>query len=287
MAEGALMLSVVIPARNEPHLQKTIDSLLGSARGDIEVIAILDGYWPDPPIRDNPAIKQIHFSESRGMRTSSNAAARIAKGKYLMKVDAHCIFGEGFDEILKADCERDWLVVPRRYSLDAENWVKMDKAPIDYMYLSYPLVDGPYGTGLHGVPWREYEGRDGVKDKPIDDLMSFQGSCWMMHREKFFEIGCADAENYHFFQEAQELGLKIWLSGGRVIRNKKTWYAHLHKSRRGYPLGKNEKTDAERYSTDLWMNNKWVGQTRQMSWLIDKFAPVPGWPEDWEGAYGA
>ena len=54
-------LSVVIPARNEPYLQKTIDSLLGASDHEIEVIAVLDGYWPDPPIKDNPNIKQIHF----------------------------------------------------------------------------------------------------------------------------------------------------------------------------------------------------------------------------------
>ena len=248
-------LSVVIPARNEPYLQKTIDSLLSSARGEIEIIAILDGYWPDPPITDDPRVRLIHFSTPRGMRPSANAAARIASGKYLMKVDAHCMFAEGFDEALKADCEKDWLVVPRRYSLDAEKWERKDKAPVDYMYLSYPLVEGPYGTGLHGVRWKEYGNREGVKDKPIDDLMSFQGSCWMMHLEKFFEIGGVDAENYHFYQEAQELGLKFWLSGGRVVRNKKTWYAHWHKSRRGYSLGSFEKADAERYSTDLWMHN--------------------------------
>jgi hypothetical protein len=94
-----------------------------------------------------------------------------------------------------------------------------------------------------------------------------------------------DAQHYNFHQEAQELGMKIWLSGGRVIRNKKTWYAHLHKGKthgRGYYLSKQSMVESEIYSTDLWMNDKWEGQTRPLKWLIDKFWPLEGWPEDWQ-----
>ena len=55
------MLSVIIPARNEIYLQKTIDSVLSAAKGEIEVIAILDGYWPDPPVSDSPSSLEGFF----------------------------------------------------------------------------------------------------------------------------------------------------------------------------------------------------------------------------------
>ena len=42
------MLSVIIPSRNEVFLQQTIDDVLRNAVGEIEVIAVLDGYWPEP-----------------------------------------------------------------------------------------------------------------------------------------------------------------------------------------------------------------------------------------------
>jgi len=247
---------------------------------------MLDGYWPDPPLKHYDNLKIIHSGTPRGMRGSINTAANIATGDFLMKCDAHCMFGEGFDEILQADCEENWLVVPRRYSLDPYKWERTDKHPIDYLTLTFPYDTGSTkGTGLHGKKWPgNWKKEEENKHILIDDIISFQGSCWFMRKKEFFRIGCMDAQHYNFHQEAQELGMKIWLSGGRVIRNKKTWYAHLHKGKthgRGYYLSKQSMVESEIYSTDLWMNDKWEGQTRPLKWLIDKFWPLEGWPDDW------
>ena len=285
-------VSIIIPARNEPHLQKTINDLFTKAVGEIEVIVMLDGYWPNPPLKDRDNLIIVHRGSVHGMRANENGAARIASGQYLMKCDAHCMFGEGFDEILKADCQDDWLVIPRRYSLDADKWEKSESY-IDYLYLTYPYADDKqFGFGFHGrkltgatkgkhgfyMPERQ---RAGVL---IDDIMAFQGSCWFMHRKKFLEIDCLDTEHYKngMHQESIELGMKVWLSGGRVVRNKKTWYAHWHKSQSShYGLSKKEKYKSNDYSADFWMNDKWSKRTRDIEWLVDKFWPIPGWPEDW------
>jgi len=204
-------LSILIPARDDhQYLENTIAGLFKNAKGEIEVIVMLDGYWPNPPLTNRNNLTIVHVSKVHGMRVNVNAAARIAKGKYIMKLDAHCMVGEGFDEILKKDCEKDWLVVPSRYSLDAENW-KRGRGPIDYLYLTYPyLDDDQFGYGLHGKKWvgknmgaKEYYRKENEnKDKKIDDIMTFQASCWFMHRNLFFEIDCYDTENYGFFQEA-------------------------------------------------------------------------------------
>ena len=122
------------------------------------------------------------------------------------------------------------------------------------------------------------------KDILIDDIIAFQGACWFMPKDLFFKIGGLENEQFNLHQEAQELCFKVWLSGGRVVVNKKTWYAHLHKGAggRGFHLLKQDKYDAEDYSVDFWMNNRWPGQTRDMKWLMDKFLPLDGWPMDWE-----
>ena len=73
------ILSVIIPARNELYLQKTIDGLLSNAAGDVEVIVILDGYWPDPDLKADPRLIVVH-REKRGMRASINAGVDIARG---------------------------------------------------------------------------------------------------------------------------------------------------------------------------------------------------------------
>ena len=132
-------VSVIIPARNEVFLGKTIEDLLTKSVGEIEIIAVLDGYWPQPKIPDDDRLILIHRGSPLGMRAAINAAAAIAHGKYLMKCDAHCMFAPGFDEVLKADCEENWIVIPRRLRLDAENWCieesSKHKVPIDYEYL--------------------------------------------------------------------------------------------------------------------------------------------------------
>lgn len=287
-------VSIIIPARNERFLSKTIDNIMANVTGEIEVIAMLDACWADPLPKAYPNLTIIHTGSVMGMRANINAGARIATGKYLMKCDGHCAFDKGFDEILQADCEENWLAVPSRYSLDGETWERT-RGPVDYLYLTFPYnVDDLYGAGLHGRKWKGKGGFAGSywylekerKKILVDDLLVFQGSCWFMHKDYFFHIDCLDTINcYNIHQESTELTMKVWLSGGRVIRNKKTWYAHLHKGKkwgRGFRLSKRLMTESEIYSADYWMNNRWPKQIRPIKWLIDKFGPLEAWPEDWD-----
>ena len=97
------LVSIIIPSRNEKYLGKTIEDLLTKAVGEIEIIAVLDGYWPEPKIPDNDRLILIHRGSPQGMRPAINAATAIARGRYLMKCDAHCLFAPGFDQALKDD----------------------------------------------------------------------------------------------------------------------------------------------------------------------------------------
>lgn len=278
------MVSVVIPSRNERFLDKTVADLLAKAEGEIEIIVVLDGYWPDSLAAD-PRMTYIHRGESRGMRAAINAAMKIAKGKYILKTDAHCMWDEGYDVKLAADCGPNWVVVPRRKRLDAEKWEiqEVGKPDVDYEYLSYP--DDPQdfgGAGLNGKQWNE---RTLARaDVLIDDNMSFQGSAWFMHRDYFYELELMDEANYGtFWNEAQEIGLKCWLSGGRVIVNKKTWYAHLHKGKkygRMYNLDYSQLDIGSRHTKKWLTGEAWDKQTLPLSYLVEKFWPVPTWPED-------
>jgi len=255
--------SVIIPARNEKYLGKTIDDIFEKAEGEIEVIAILDGYWPSPPIPDRPNLTLVHHTEPIGMRAAINQAAILARGKYLMKCDAHCMFDKGFDSKLIAECRPDWTVVPRRFALDVEKWER-GKQKCDYQYIRQ--------EDFKGRDWKEFE-----SDKPIHDLMTFQGSCWFMHRQRFFDLECLDDINYGFMgKEAQEICLKSWLSGGKCAIHKKTWYAHWDKKERGYSYPKEVKEKSRSFAIDFWTNNRWPKQTRKFQWLIDNFDP-PTW----------
>ncbi|MBU0959790.1 MAG: glycosyltransferase [Nanoarchaeota archaeon] len=280
------MLSVVIPSRNEKYLRPTILDLLKKATQEIEIIAILDGWWPPPDeLVDDPRVIYIHVSPSRGMREAINSGVAIAKGEFVMKLDAHCMFSEGFDEMLKADCKDNWVVVPRRKRLDPESWeiIKCSRPDIDYMYLAYPEDKSVWGgKGIQGKEWRQKNLDKDLKSKLIDDLMTAQGSCWFMRKKYFHWLELMDEENYgEFAKEMQEIGLKCWLSGGRMIVNKKVWYAHWHKTKgRGYSLNRKEWAKGTEY-TNKWMEGKpWHKQTLDIKWLIEKFKP-PTWPKNW------
>ena len=151
------------------------------------------------------------------MRPGINAAAGCARGKFLMKIDGHCSVAEGYDEALAKDCEDDWLVVPRRYSLDAETWtIKTDRPVVDAHYLSWPFErPEDRACGLHGNVWSQ-RGKDRAH-LALDDEMSSQGSCWFTSRKHWDRLlGPMEVHNYGTFaQEFQELGMKTWLSGGR------------------------------------------------------------------------
>ncbi len=266
MGEEVSLLSIIMPARDEPYLQRTIDGIFASAAGDVEVIVVLDGYWPDPPIEANPRLTLVHFSEPQGMRSSINAAARLANGKYLMKCDAHCLFAEGFDVALSEVCEPDWTLVPQRYKLNVEDWTR-GKEVCSFEYIDIP--------SFKGRKWPEYAERIG--DEPLVDLMTFQGSCWFMHRERFWDLGGLDDVNYGMMgREAQEISLKTWLSGGRQLLARNTWYAHWSKPNSHYPGRSEAKKKSIAYAQDLWLSDGWPLQTMKRMELFAQFAPLPG-----------
>jgi len=279
--------SIIIPARNEQFLVPTVADVLSKARGDIEVIAVLDGYWPNPMPADHPNLRLLHVAPARGMRPGITAAARMATGDFIMKLDGHCMVAEGFDEQLKADyLEDDWILTPRRYPLDAENWTIEEgnpKYPIDYEYLSYPFerLDDPT-CGLHGTFWTAR--RDARKDIMLDEDMSSQGSCWFMSRSNWERITPLRVDLFgNFYGESQEIGLQTQMRGGAMMRTKNTWYAHLRKGKkygRGYALGAEGHRRGAYAMLRMCMLNEWPGQTKTLQSLVERFMPVPGWPAD-------
>lgn len=44
-----------------------------------------------------------------------------------------------------------------------------------------------------------------------------------------------------------------------------------------YHIMFDEQERAREYSRDIWRNGKWPKAKHDLQWLVDKFAPVPGW----------
>lgn len=293
-------VSVIIPSRREKFLQPTIDDVFKHAEEEVEVVVHLDGYWPDPPLKDNKRLIQIHSTECRGMRGGINTAVQASTGDYIFKLDGHCMLGQGFDRILKADCDDNMVIVPRRLALEPETWTNIpDKPPVDYHFLTFPFIPDDPAGGLHGKTWRERA--KARKDILFDEEMSSQGSAYFLYK-KFWNrvIGPLDDVNYGTFSnEFQEVGNKAWLSGGRVMVNKKTTYSHLFKGKKfgtGYGFSNAQWKDwgeqrhrGAAYAIRFWMLDEWKERTRNLQWLIEHFTeqsgPIPGWPLDLDEAF--
>lgn len=282
------MLSVIIPNRNCQFTSKTIQDVLKNAVGEIEVVVNVDENWPEPLIQDK-RVKYIHPAEPRGMRYGINSAVAVARGKYIMKTDDHCAFGPGFDKILIDNhAEDNWVQIPRRYSLDAEAWKINETRPYrDYMYLCYPQKGKDHDDGMHGVEWFERQKERTDPKFDIDETMSMQGSCWFMTKNHFdTRLQGMSEEGYgQFAQESQEIGNKTWLGGGKMMVNKKTWYAHLHKGKtygRMYKFDHAANVQGINWSAEYWMHNEWKDRVHDIDWFIERFWPVPTWPENWK-----
>lgn len=241
------MISVVIPSYKDPLLHKTIDSLLENAEGEIEIIAVADGYWPDH-LKDDPRVHLIHIGKNQGMRNAINTGVRLAKGEYIMRTDEHCMFGKGYDRILTETFEDNWIVYPKRFYLNTEKWEVMDKEPNVYNKL---IIDESRHK-FAGVNWKQRE--EERKNTMIDESFAMQGSCWIMKRSWWNKIGELESEGYGtHYGDSHEMVFKTWELGGKLMVNKNTWYAHKHRDfPRTHNYGSEQAIPGWTYSINLW-----------------------------------
>jgi glycosyltransferase involved in cell wall biosynthesis len=300
-------LSVLIPARNEMFLQRTIDDVQKNIRADTEIIVVLDGYWPEKPIPKQPNLTVIHRPVSIGQRAATNEAARVSAAPYIMKLDAHCAMGEGFDEVLLASVKElgdDVLQVPTQYNLYAFDWVCEDGhkryqsrsgpcrecgKPTERKVVwarrrSTQAVAWRFDRSLKFAYWGSFKGKSEGNGKYTETL-SLLGACWFTNREYYWKLGGLDEGHGSWGQMGTELACMYWLAGGRVICNQKTWFAHMFRTRGGdfgfpYPMKHHQTEAARKYSRDLWEGDNYAHAKHPFSWLIEKFNP-PGW-EDWK-----
>lgn len=222
-----MILSVIIPSYRDPLSQKTIRSLLdGSELGDkLEIIQVLDGYWPDFELVDDPRVRFVHLGQNRGMRGAINAGVQVSRGKFIMRTDEHCSFDQGFDRKITEVCRPNWIMHATRYFLDPKKWELMDIPPVQHEKL---IIQG--GKKFAGQRWPE---RDRWRrHKTITSTMAMQGSVWVMPRTWWDKvIGELQTEGYGpLTQDSHEMVFKTWKAGGELKIHKGTWYSHKHRS---------------------------------------------------------
>lgn len=243
------MISVVIPSYKDPLLHHTVQDLLDRAEGEIEVVVVLDGYWPKVPLPADPRVVTVHLGGNRGMRGAINAGVLASRGEFIMRTDEHCMFDQGYDVKLTARFRDDWIVYPKRYFLDTERWEIMPKAPNVYNKL---IIDWSRPK-FSGIDWKSREKARAEKD--IDESMAMQGSCWIMKRSWWDKVIVelqSDGYGTHY-GDSHEMVFKTWAAGGKLMVNKNTWHAHKH---RDFPRTHNYSSEMAlpgwKYAIEQW-----------------------------------
>lgn len=310
-------LSILIPARNEEWLAETLADLLKNKTDKTEVIVVLDGEVFDKPLPEHADLTYITHEEPTGQRASTNEAARLAKGTYIMKVDAHCAFDNHFDKkILKGfkDLGDDITQVPVMRNLHVFDWqcekghrryqgksgvcpkcgAKEEKVMMWFPKHNPASTSYRFDHTLHFQYFREHKKSKKYKEElesGYTETMSLQGSCFILSKEKYWELNICDEAFGSWGQQGVEVACKTWLSGGRVICNHHTWYAHLFRTQGGdftfpYKMSQKQVEHAREVSRKLFLDNTWELQKYPLVWLIDRFKPVPNWhDENDEGMY--
>jgi len=312
-------LSILIPARNEMFLARTIQDIIENSEETTEIIAVLDGQWADPPIPQHERVNLIYVPEAIGQRAAGNLACKLSKAKYVMKIDAHCAFDKGFDrkmlEVFKETgdnvtmvptmrnlwafdwkcmkCGKKWYQGPTPAKCEETNFKGTGKPCESKEFVRKMMWVGKespqsnsycFDAEPHFQYFREFNKRPEGKGD-LTESMSLQGSFFMMTREKYWELNICDEEFGSWGNQGIEVAVKTWLSGGRVIINQKTWYAHMFRTQGGdfsfpYPQSGHDVQKTKNKVKDLFFNNKWPKQKHPLSWLIEKFWPVPGWKQE-------
>ncbi len=348
-------LSILIPARNEQFLARTVQDALAHIQGDTEIIVVLDGAPSDPPLPQDDRLRVIEHATSIGQRAATNEAARVARGKYLMKVDAHCAFDDGFDVKLLADANERWTMVPLMRNLHVFDWVcanghrRYQSRSGPCTNISAWLLDRMQTQGYSteslavrieanpktitawlegkGIPSEVEKGRlydlfgeiwpcglpttqeivwipkrspsstaycfdpsphfqyfNGFKKRregqgPLSESMSLQGSCWMLSAERYWTLNICDETFGSWGSQGIEVACKTWLSGGKVMCNHKTWYAHTFRTQGGdwgfpYPQSESRVGFAQQRARELFFERQWEQAIYPLSWLVERFWPI-------------
>ena len=294
-------LSILIPARNEEFLARTIEDIVSNIEADTEVIAVLDGAWTDPAIAQHPNVNVVYLPESIGQRAATNLACKLSKAKYVMKVDAHCAFDKGFDRKLIAEMQENWTMVPIMRNLHAFDWVckcgfthyqdKGSMCPECKQEMTKKMIWEPrrgtrnysycFDAEPHFQYFGDYRNRKEFKDAgDITETMSLQGSAFMLTREKYWELDICSETFGSWGSQGIEVAVKTWLSGGRVVCNHKTWYAHMFRTKAvngfGFPyhLSNKQVDTAKQTARDLFFKGTWNKAIHPLSWLIERFLPI-------------
>ena len=215
-------LSILIPSRSEQYLQRTVEDIFEHSEADTEVLVFLDEIdssleeiYESLHSKYHERIGIFYSHESVGQRAATNELAKQSKAKYVMKLDAHCSFAQGFDRVLLSAMDDNTVMTPMLCRLDAKEW-NIIATPFTKKYYFNTNLVFQYGKA-----------EDEKDSWGLVSTMALQGSCFVVSREKYWEWDIVSEKFGSWGCSGGEIAIKTWLNGGRVVTNTDTFYGHL------------------------------------------------------------
>ena len=262
-------LSILIPSRNEEWLQRTIEDVKEHIQGDTEIL------WEED-------------TEPIGQRALTNKLARKAKGKYIMKLDAHVSMSPGFDVAMMNDMEDNRVLIPAMMNLYAYDWVCEDKhRTYQGDYKDCPTCQKPIHKECMWQPKPKpvmtHGGFDSNAvfqwfDKQPNELkhqtMCIQGAGFMVTKENFFKWNLCDESFGSWGSHGIEISIKTWNNGGEVWATRNAYMAHLYRSSEEFPYQRDMKQVENANKMAQAMLKK------DVKWIIEKFETPFDWTKE-------
>jgi len=307
-------LSFLIPSRNEMWLGRTVQDILDNTSDQTEILVGIDGQenTEDIPIPAHPRVTVYRTGVSIGQRAMTKQLGRLSQAKYICKADAHTSYDKDWDIKMFEAFEKtgdDVTMVSVMRNLHAFDWKchhcgwkkyqgptptvcpdcgKTDKIRRKVLWYAKPNPQSTsycFDTTLHFQYFHQHKKSQMYQEQlktGLTETMSLQGSLFMMTKERYFGLDMDDEAFGSWGAQGTTIACKTWLSGGRCIVNHSTWNSHLFRTQGGdfsFPYEQDNKQveNARQLSRKLFLDNTWEHQKLPLSWLIDKFAPVPGW----------
>jgi cellulose synthase/poly-beta-1,6-N-acetylglucosamine synthase-like glycosyltransferase len=219
-----MSVSVIIPAHNEePYLQRTIDNVLATATGQIEVIAVLDGY--NQEVRKDPRVSVIRYTDRLGERVAMNTAANVSEMTHLLRIDAHCDFSPvGWDQMMESVTPDGVLTQAVLTAIDIDTWKRIPGHRYERCRL-LPTME---------AKWHNPNRSD---DQPeVIANMSSTGCGMMVMKQWYDQIGGADEHLPAMGAIGEEFSIKTWFYGGRCQTATQVMIGHIFGTNKtGYP----------------------------------------------------
>lgn len=246
------------------YIEKTIEDIKKNALGKLEIIVFCDGFLHKEKCRNkiyslvNETNVILGGNYIGGQRYAMNEMAKIAKGKFLFKIDGHCRMSPDWDARMKASCKNETIVTAVFDHLD-ENFEPEGRDS------AFVRLDKHAQTHFLR-PWKPLRKRE-----IEEETMAFTGCAWMIRKDYYNKLGgCHEPYGKHGAL-GSEWSLKTWLTGGKILIRTDVVCYHLFRAKAPFRIDWPKRFAALKDLRRRWYDAEDKRIKKPIQWLFYKF----------------